>query len=447
VNVIVICIDTLRWDHLGCYGDRIVRTPALDAFARDATRFDAAYCASFPTIPMRTDAFTGNVKWPVYGWKRLGDDEVTVVQCLKDAGYHTAFTHDTSNMVPTNFGRDFDEDLWLAPPEGWEANAHRVEFPVPREHLRQNGTLYQHDRARTMHFEQETDWFVARTMLAAAKWLEDNYRRDRFFLWVDTFEVHEDWYAPSYYTDLYSPRYDGPDYTYPSYGYTDIYGKRELARLRACYAAEVTLTDRWVGHLLRQIELTGLLERSLVVILSDHGTFLGEHRRMGKHTVVADDPWPIYDEVGRIPLLVRLPGRTRPKRLGALVQPADLMPTFLDVARAKGPETYGRSLLRLLLGRTKNHWDHVFSACHSGTREGRIPYLSSCITVTSPRWTYVTAPAPWKPALHDRRTDPGQTRNLIRRHPDIAARLAAALRAFMREQGAEEAYVEEFARG
>lgn len=446
MNVIVICLDTLRWDHLGCYGSARVQTPAMDAFARNATRFDSAYCASFPTIPMRTDAFTGNVNWPVYGWKALGEEEVTVVQCLREAGVHTAFVHDTSNMIPTGFGRDFDEDIFLGPPEGWEANMERVKLPVPPENMRQGGRGFARDRAMTMHYEHETDWFVARTMLAASQWLEENRKRERFFLWVDSFEIHEDWRAPDHYTDLYSPGYEGLDYSYPNYGYTDIYQPHELRRLQARYAAEVTLTDRWVGHLLRQVELCGLLGNTLIIIVSDHGMYLGEHRRTGKHTVDPDDPWPIYDEVGRIPLIARLPGKKRPRRLASLVQPADIMPTVLEACGVTPPEVTGRSLVPLLEGRGGGRRRHVFTSCHSGPGPGRIAYLPSCITVTGPRWTLVTGPSPWKPALHDRKADPYQKRNAIRANREVAERMQAALVRFMRERGADEGYIEEFTR-
>ena len=445
MNVIIICMDTLRWDHLGCYGNRKVRTPAIDAFTQNATRFDAAYCASFPTIPMRTDAFTGNVNWPVYGWKALGDEEITITQCLKQAGYYTAFVHDTSNMVSTGFARDFDEDIFITPPEGWEANTDKVKLPVPRENMRQDAGGFITDRARTMHYQHETDWFVARTMLSAGQWLEENYKRDKFFLWIDTFEIHEDWHAPDHYTEYYSPAYEGRDYSYPNYGYTDIYQKHELERLQARYAAEVTLTDRWVGQVLRQIELMKLLENTMVLLLSDHGMYIGEHKRAGKHSVNPEDAWPIYDEVGRLPWLMRLPGQAKAKRISALVQPADIMPTVLKVCDAKGPKMYGKSLLPLLRGQTKKHHDYVFTSCHSGTGPGRIQYLPSCITVTGPRWTLVTGPESWQPTLHDRKEDPQQKRNVIKHHPRIAAKMRDALVKFMRKRGADEDYIQQFA--
>jgi len=67
MNVIVICLDTLRWDFLGYNGNDWMRTPEIDSFANRAIVFDRAYCTSFPTVPMRTDCFTGNTNWPRYG--------------------------------------------------------------------------------------------------------------------------------------------------------------------------------------------------------------------------------------------------------------------------------------------------------------------------------------------------------------------------------------------
>ncbi len=445
MNIVVICLDTLRWDYLGCYGNTAIRTPAMDAFAQHAVRLDAAYCASFPTIPMRTDAFTGNVNWPVYGWKSLADDEIAITELLREAGYHTAFVHDTSNMEHNGFGEGFDENIFITPPEGWESSKEKVEFNVPRENMRhQDAHGYVNDRARTMHYRHETDWFVARTMMSACQWLEDNYKRDKFFLWVDTFEIHEDWWTPDYYTEYYSPDYEGLDYSYPNYGYTDIYEPHEIERLRARYAAEVTLTDRWVGQLLHQIETMRLLDNTVVMILSDHGMYLGEHRRMGKHTVNPEDAWPIYDQVGRIPWLIRLPGQTRSDHTAALVQPADLMPTVLDACDVPGPQVYGRSILPLLTGQAGGHHQYVFSSCHTGRGEGRIEYLPSCITVSGPRWTLVTGPQSWEPALHDRDRDPQQQQNLLSNEPDIAGQMREALVSFMRERGADEDYIREY---
>ncbi len=361
MNIIVICLDTLRWDGLGCNRGDWIRTPAIDTFAEKATILDKAYCASFPTVPMRTDCFTGIVNCPRYGWKQLGDVEITLPQCLREAGYYTALILDTSDMIGTNLNRDFDEYDRVKKPVDAGVKPEDIEAPFPLEHARQGGNGFLNDMKNASHYRHETDWFVARTMTRAGEWLEDNYRRDKFFLWVDTFEIHEVWHAPDYYTELYSPDYKGVDYMYPNYGYTDIYSPEHIQRLRGRYAAEVTLTDKWVGHLLRQIEEMNLLRNTMVVLISDHGMYIGEHNRTGKHTVDPTDPWPIYDEVGHIPLLAWLPKGNLPRHVDALVQPADLMATILDVCNVQGPEICGNSWLPLLEGKTNKHWEYIFT--------------------------------------------------------------------------------------
>jgi len=446
VNIIVICLDSLRWDYLGYNGNDWIRTPAIDAFVRKATRFDRAYCASFPTIPMRTDCFTGNTNWPRYGWKPLGKDEVTLTRCLREAGYYTALILDTGHMIGTDFQKDFDEYDFITKPVDDGVKPEDIKFPFPRENARQNGKEYIYQMVRMSHYRHETDWFAARTMMRAGEWLEDNYKKEKFFLWVDTFEIHEVWRAPDYYTEYYSPNYQGVDYSFPNYGYTDIYSERELQRLRARYAAEVTLTDKWVGHLLRQIEEMGLLKNTMVALFSDHGIYIGEHRRTGKHTVDPKDPWPIYEEIAHIPLLVSLPGHLAPKRINALVQPADLMPTILDVCGVKRPKMYGRSWMPLMSGATATHWEALFTTCYSWTGPGRIAYLPSLITVTSPRWSLIVGPKPFQGELYDLCVDPDQKHNLIEKNPDVARHLRKQLVDFMREQDAEEEYIKTYAR-
>ena len=445
MNIIVICLDTLRWDALGYNRGDWVRTPAIDNFAKKATIFDRAYCTSFPTVPMRTDCFTGNTNWPRYGWKKLGDEEITLPGCLREAGYHTALILDTANMVGSNLNRDFHEYDLIKKPVDDGIKPEDIEAPFPLEHARQGGGGFLRDMANRSHYRYETDWFVARTMMRAGEWLEDNYKRERFFLWVDTFEIHEVWYAPDYYTEFYSPNYEGVDYMYPNYGYTDIYSPEHIQRLRARYAAEVALSDKWVGHLLRQIEEMNLLRNTMVVLISDHGIYIGEHNRTGKHTVDPTDAWPICEEVAHIPLLVWLPKGDLPKRVSALAQPADLMATILDLCDVQGPEIYGRSWLPLLENKTNEHWDHVFTTRHGWTGPG-MANRPSLITATGPRWSLLVGAEPAEAELYDLWTDPQQAHNIVDQHSDIARSMCEALAKFMREQGADEEYIRTYAR-
>ena len=446
MNVIVICLDTLRWDGLGCYADW-VHTPCIDRFAKRATRFEAAFCASFPTVPMRVDAYTGDVNWPRYGWKGPEEDQPKLPLLLHEAACYTALVLDTANNVGAGLHKFYDEHHLIKKDVDDGMTREKVAFPVPRENLRQNGGGYAGDIVRTSHYRHEHDWFVARTMMRACEWLEDNARREKFFLWVDTFEIHELWNPPPHYVDLYSRNYQGLDYAYPNYGYTDIYRDHELERMRARYCGEVTLTDRWVGHLLRHVELLGLLDNTCVILTSDHGMYLGEHRRAGKHTVDPNDPWPLYDTVARIPLLIRSPFTNAPKTVDALCQPADIVPTVLDLCGVAAPETVGKSWVPLLRGKASECHDAIYTSCHSGTGPGRIDYLPSHITVTTKRHTAIFGREPHQPELYDRQADPEQGRNVAGDHPDVVKALREGLVRFMESQGADDAYVHTYAKG
>jgi len=126
------------------------------------------------------------------------------------------------------------------------------------------------------------------------------------------------------------------------------------------------------------------------------------------------------------------------------VQAADLAPTILDVCGVRGPAMAGRSLVPLLGGSLGEHHPAVFSSCHSHTGEGRIDYLRSLVTVTTPEWTLITGPTAGAGGLYDRRRDPCQVRNLIGIHPEVAGELRAALVEFMRGCRADDEYVSEF---
>ncbi len=448
MNCIVICLDTLRWDALGYANPDWVRTPCIDRFAESATCFESAYCGSFPTVPMRVDAYTGDVNWPRYGWKGLDEGQPALPAILREHGVHTGLVLDTRNNVGAGLHEFYDEHILIKKDIDDGVTPADIGVPVPVSHFRQEANGYRRNRANWSHYRHEEDWFVSRTMRTACRWLEDNAARDAWFLWVDTFEIHEDWMAPAYYTELYARGYDGPAYTYPNYGYTDIYTPEALQHLRDAYAAEVTLADRWVGHLLRQVELMGLYENTCVVLTSDHGMYIGEHGRAGKHTVDETDPWPIYDTVGRVPLLVRTPFANAPRTVSALCQSADIMPTVLDLCGVPNEyATVGKSWKPLLQGQATTGHDRVYTTCHSGGGPGTIRYLGSHITVTTPTHTAIFGPPPHTPELYDRRQDPEQLTDIAADKPELVSALRQDLREFMQHQGASASYVAAYTAG
>jgi arylsulfatase A-like enzyme len=453
LNLLVISIDTLRWDHVG-YNKQLVgwikekrqkiRTPNIDRLAGRATICDRHYIGSFPTVPQRTDCFTGNVNFPRYDWKTLGDEETILTEVLREAGYYTCLTLDTTNMIGTNFPRGFHEFYrTLNPPPGGP-KPDDIPMPGPRENYRQGGGQRRSQLAGQWHFKEESDWWVAQTMAKGAEWLAENGKRDKWFLWLDTFEIHEVWAPPQEYIDLYDSNFDsGIDYDFPNYGYTDIYSDAELHHLWARYAGEVTLTDHWIGRVLDQLDEQGLWDRTMVVLQSDHGMYIGEHDRTGKHTVKGDDPWPLYEEVAHVPHLVHLPFRGARSRTKALTQHADLMATALEAVGVTAPETHGRSYLPAILGERKTHWDKIISSWHSPQTKKKM--TTGRLSVTQGSWAYVARELDLPAELYNLDKDPRQQRNVLEKYPEVGQSLQQEVVNYMRAQGAADAYVEQFA--
>ena len=290
MNIILIVSDTFRHDYLGCYGNEWIRTPNLDGFAKKATVFDRAYAASFPTVPHRHDLYTGRYTFTYSDWAPLPMNEMVLSQALRQAGCVTQLIVDTPHILKDrfNYDRGFDGWLWIRGQENdrYMTTPKEVKLPCEPSKLRKRGvTTTQHLRNVSSRCS-ESDHFVAQTMTAATKWLELNYNQhDKFFLHVDTFDPHEPWDPPRWYVDMYDPGYDGEEVVYPVYGPSHYLTEDELNHCRALYAGEVTMVDRWVGMLLRQVEDLGLLEDTAIVFTSDHGFYLGEHGLIGKSVI------------------------------------------------------------------------------------------------------------------------------------------------------------------
>ena len=370
MNLIVVMLDSLRPDHLGCYGNPWMRTPSIDEFSREAVVFERAYAEGLPTLPVRTALFTGRYTIMDRGWQHLEPSDVTLAEVLWDAGYTSALITDTYHLHKPRmaYERGFDHVEFI---RGQEADPYVVDPSIEVDLSKWHPKNYMTERDRAVfiqylrnrhHWRGEEDHFVAQVVRAGLRWLRtqvERGRRDKLFLWLDCFDPHEPWDPPVEYYELYAP----PDYhdlpiIQPSIGgerggLAENFTELELRHIRAQYAGEVTLVDKWVGVFFEGIKELGLWEDSMVVLLSDHGEPLGEHGIVRKVR-----PWP-YEELSRIVLMVKLPGGERGgTRVRAFAQTPDLLPTILDALEVPGersrwavtPEPQGRSLLPVMLG-------------------------------------------------------------------------------------------------
>ncbi|MCZ6680853.1 MAG: sulfatase [Candidatus Poribacteria bacterium] len=434
MNLIFIVSDTFRRDHLGCYGNSWIRTPYLDKFAKISTVFDAAYLCSFPTVPTRFEFLTGNVAFPTRGWQPMPLDQTTLAERFRGAGYISMGIFDTSNLMRQgyNYMKGFNAFEWIRGQEGDEHSIDlmEVELGTPPEQLR-NGwqhNLYQHRRSTRFRL-YERDYFVAQTMQTACDWLERNYEWDKFFLYVDTFDPHEPWEAPEWYLRLYEKEeWTGNRLDYPKGGPVEgVYTDEEIQHIRALYAAEVTLVDKWVGRLLEKIEDLGLLENSIVVFASDHGTQHGEHGLMMKG-------FGMYEETARVPLMIYHP-TVKPGRIDSLVQLPDVPATLLDAAGSPGLEEIdGQSLLPLMRGEADTIRSITCSSPQLRAGGGH-----GSMSVTDGTWSLVFYSDDKPGELYYLPDDPKQANNRIGDEPEIAHRLFDGFIEFTRQyRGSDE---------
>lgn len=434
LNVAVVVSDTLRRDHLGAYGNDWIRTPALDRLADQSVVFDNHLVGSFPTMPARADLLTGQLSLTFMTWGPLPTGLPTLPELLAARGYLTMAVVDTPFYVRNGFGYDrgFHDFLWVR----GQGDAKRME-----ERLDARST-----------WRHEADRWVARTVTAAEEWLE-RHHRERFFLLVDVWDPHEPWNAPDYYTRLYAADYDGRE-TIPCYDEWRNAGLSEddVRLAHATYAGEVTMVDRWLGRLVEKLDVLGIADSTLLVFLSDHGYYFGEHGYLGKSVWdegLGTQSWsPLYREIVEVPLLMRLPGAAA-RRTGALTTLPDVTATILDVTGAEPPAPiYGRSLAPVVHGERDDHRELVVSSWPLDHQKGRITIAVDSwprriardqpLTITTRNRSALVGGADDEIELYDLEADPHEGRSIAADSPAEAEALVEAALANLRAAGASD---------
>src|SRR5437868_9733938 len=289
-NVVFITIDTLRPDHLGCYGDKQIRTPNIDALAADGTRFERAYTAVPVTLPSHTVIFTGT--YPTlsgvhdFAANKLSPTQATLASVLKDNGYTTGAVIGSA-VLDSRFGLNHGFDFYY---DHFDFN------PL------QESNLDEMERPGNIVADVTLDW------------LSKNYQK-KFFLWMHLYDPHYPYRPPAPYSEEYRDRpYDG----------------------------EIAFADAQVGRLIEFLKNKGLYQNTLIILSGDHGESLGEH---GEKT----HGFFIYNATLHVPLIIHLPMGVHAGTVPNLVNLADLMPTVLDALNIQIPaQVQGQSLLPLM---------------------------------------------------------------------------------------------------
>jgi arylsulfatase A-like enzyme len=361
LNVIVVIIDTLRKDHIGAYGNEWIKTPNLDALAKESVRFSRAYPESLPTICARRAIHTGMRTWPfkdrpseqarapAYGWLPIPREQATLAEILAARGYQTLLVTDTYHQFKPHmdFHRGFMVHHWI---RGQENDPYKPPSSVSEDELQRYAIHGEGHKARQYlantqgRRKTEEDWFAPQVFLRAIELVEGASRREPFFLVVDSYDPHEPWDPPEKYVSLYDEGYVGPEPFTSLYGKDDYLTGRQLLRMRNLYAAEVTMADHWLGNFLERAHDLGVMENTLLILLSDHGHALGEHGYTGKpHHAL----WP---ELTDIPFLIRHPeGKGAGEVSDHYASTHDVAPTVLGVLGMEPPHPMEGQDLSVLL--------------------------------------------------------------------------------------------------
>lgn len=330
-NVLVVVIDTLRADRLGAYGNGQGLTPFLDSVAARGTVFEHAYAASCWTVPsvagLFTSRFPSQNRMVTFG-SRLADDEVTVAERLRDAGW-VAGGFVTNHNLQRRFGWDQGFAEWQAPPE------------------------HKDDAA------MEGDTVRAQTLA----WLDRTWQRDSrtpILLYVHYMEPHEPYEPREPFRSRFAANV--PDLQKRAEELVAVFdatpsatesekaaalARFEEDRLRTLprlYDAEVAAVDEQMRLLFAELERRGFLDDAVIVVTSDHGEEFWEHGNLGHGHA-------LYEESVRVPLILAGPGVPAGRRVTANVSTVDVAPTLLALLRLPSePRFEGRSLPSLADG-------------------------------------------------------------------------------------------------
>jgi arylsulfatase A-like enzyme/predicted Zn-dependent protease len=338
--VIIISIDTLRADRLPAYGYQGVETPALDALRTDGVLFTNAYAQVPLTLPSHAGIFTGllptehGVRNNI-GYRLDGAKHPTIASTLKNHGYATggaisAYVLRSATGIAEGF--DFYDDAIAARPGAAQGSLQRVGGETSRI-LRQ--------------------------------WI-DGVKAKPFFAFLHIFEPHAPYSPPQPFALRYADAYDG----------------------------EIAASDAIVGEFIAGLKEQGLYDRSLIVLLSDHGEGLGQHGEP-EHGVF------VYREAIHVPLIVKLPGRARAGEVvDRPVALSDVAPTILELTGTKAPG--GLSLFAKTDIRRPIYSESYYGRIHLGWSELR--------SLIDGKHHYIEAP---RPELYDLTADPRETNNIL----------------------------------
>ena len=355
-NVLLISIDTLRADHLGCYGYQKAKTSTIDQLAKEGIQFTSCYTTAPITLPAHATLMTGQS--PLShgvrdnGTFRLEDESLTLAEIYKEQGYHTA-AFIGAFVLDSRFGLDQGFDLYN---DKMDSGKKKTEL------------LYEERRAEDV-------------IGGAIEWLEK--KKNPFFLFIHCFDPHAPYSPPDEYK-----------------GDSQLLEPKDPPNMVANYDAEIAYVDDCLETLFLKLKELGLYDNTIICFVSDHGESLGEHGEPS-HAIF------IYDSTLHIPWIIRCPNANYANTLiHQQVSNLDIAPTLLHLSGVEWPAAsiQGKALLPYSLEVQKN--EPVYCESYFSFYNHRWSPIEG---VRTEEWKYIKAP---KPELYHLGDDPKELHNL-----------------------------------
>ena len=464
-NILFLFTDQHRTDTLGCYGNRVCRTPAIDRLAAGGTRFERAFTPTAICTPARASLLTGLLPFEhtlLANYERnqgfreeLPPEHIPFSRYLLDAGYRVGLEgkwHVGKERGPEEYGFEATHyPGWHNPVTHPEYEAYLEQRNLPLFRLRPDtevrGTFPNGEPANLLAsvldqpVEATFEHYLADKTIQKLREYAAGYREGGkpFYLACHFFGPHLPYLVPQGYFDLYKPsEVELPasmaenfaakpvvQRHYSAHWAFDSFSPEEWRKLIAIYWGYVTLVDEQVDRILGALEELGLAEDTAVIFSSDHGEFTGAHRLNDKGPAM-------YEDIYRIPLVIRVPGSLPGRTEGRFATLIDLVATFLDLANLPVPPRYrGRSLLPLVRGEEVPDWPEEVTAEFHGHH---FPYPQRMIRTE--RYKLVVNPADVN-ELYDLKEDPHELTNRYnhREMAGVRRRMMGQLYTLLEERG------------
>lgn len=314
-NIVLISVDTLRADYVGCYGAPI-KTPFIDSIAHSGFVFESMFTTSSTTLPAHVSLLTSLYPKDIRNGYALADSVNTMAEVLGGHGYlNWGFVSALPLDVRFNLDQGFDY--------------YDADFSSCRGSLALKGNKW------FAHNYKVFDCDAAETTNRVLSTLKTKEHRAPYFLWVHYYDPHLPYTPPEGY-------YDPTKVTRNTFPYfLSNPTQSDMVSLQELYGGEVTYVDYHLRRLMDGLKQLGKADKTIMVIVADHGENLYQHDGYLDHSLV------VYDTVMWIPCIIKLPGYSG-KRIAELVSIMDVMPTLLDLIGVSHDNTEGRSLTRLM---------------------------------------------------------------------------------------------------